>query len=102
MTHLVNFDDIPWESPMAGLRFRAWREEGRQIRLVEYTEEMEPHWCDKGHWGMVLEGTLEIEFPAERRAFRSGHGVCIPAGQEHRHRARVLSGPVRALFIEEV
>jgi mannose-6-phosphate isomerase-like protein (cupin superfamily) len=102
MPYLIDFDSIPWESPMEGLRFRAVGEKGRQVRLVEYTADMDPHWCDKGHVGMVLEGTVEIEFPGETLVFESGAGVFIPSGQEHCHKARVISGPVRALFVEEV
>ena len=102
MSYLIDFGSISWVSPMAGIRFKAVHEQGRRVRLVEYTEEMEPHWCEKGHMGMVLDGTFEIEFPSETLVFKSGNGVLIPAGYENRHRARVLSGPVRALFVEEV
>jgi quercetin dioxygenase-like cupin family protein len=102
MQYLIDFGIIPWESPVTGLRFKAVSEEGRRVRLVEYTADMEPHWCDNGHMGLVLEGTFEIEFPGETLVFESGDGVFIPSGNEHRHKARVLSGQVRALFVEEV
>ncbi len=102
MQYLIDFDHLHWESPMAGLRFKAVSHEGTRVRLVEYTEDMEPHWCIKGHLGCILEGTFQIEFANETHVFQSGHGVFIPGGHEHRHRARVVSGPVRALFVEEV
>jgi len=101
MQYLIDFDHLPWESPMAGLRFKAVGHGGTRVRLVEYTEDMEPHWCEKGHLGCILAGSFQIEFPSETLVFESGHAVFIPAGDEHRHRARVLSGPVRALFVEE-
>ena len=102
MQYHIDFDSIPWESPMEGLRFKAMSQGGARVRLVEYTEDMEPHWCEKGHMGSILEGTFEIEFPDQTLVFASGDGVFIPSGHEHRHKARVLSGPVRALFVEEV
>lgn len=87
---------------MPGLRHKVFEHGERRLRLVEYTEEMEPHWCENGHVGCVLAGCLEIEFAAETLAFSPGDGVFIPSGREHRHMGRVLSGPVRVLFVEEV
>ena len=54
----VHFGQITWQSPMAGLRFKAHAEGGRQLRVVEYTREMAPHWCEKGHIVHCLEGEV--------------------------------------------
>jgi mannose-6-phosphate isomerase-like protein (cupin superfamily) len=99
--YLVDFDDIGWESPMEGVRHKVREEHGRKLRLVEYSREMEPHWCARGHTGMILEGTFEIEFRDGKRLFRKGDGVHIPDGDEHSHRAVVLSEVVRAVFVED-
>jgi hypothetical protein len=87
---------------MEGLRFKAIDHESTRLRLVEYTEAMEPHWCERGHVGSILEGTFEIEFARTTLVFERGDGVFIPQGPQHRHKARVLSGPVRAIFVEEI
>ena len=71
------------------------------MRLVEYTGEMEPHWCDRGHVGMILKGRFEIEFDSGTLVFEEGDGVAIPDGAGHRHRARALTDVVRAVFIEK-
>lgn len=102
MPYRIDFDSLPWEAPLEGLRFKAISHSDRRLRIVEYTEDMEPHWCERGHVGSILEGTFEIEFANETLVFESGDGVFIPGGNRHRHRARVLSGPVRAIFVEEV
>jgi len=102
MHYRIEFDTLDWESPMAGLRFKAAQSMGRQLRLVEYTEAMAPHWCEKGHIGSMLAGKFEIEFPDQTLLFEAGDGVFIPSGHGHRHRARVVAGPVRALFVEDV
>jgi hypothetical protein len=47
----VDFEAVSWEVPMPGMRFKACRHGDTQLRLVEYTPEMEPHWCEKGHIG---------------------------------------------------
>ena len=96
----VDFDAIEWSSPIAGVRQKAYRAEGRVLRLVEYSRDMAPHWCSKEHFGMILEGRFEIEFSGATLVFESGAGVFIPGGDVHRHRARTLTDTVRALFVE--
>ena len=98
----VDFKAIPWETPMGGLRFRAKRQAGKQLRVVEYTKEMEPHWCEKGHIGCVLEGQFEIRFETEVAVYNPGDGIFIPPGPEHKHMGIVLSDLVRVVFVEDV
>ena len=102
MLYKIDFTSIPWESPMKGVRCRTVRQGNKQIRLVEYTQEMEPHWCDKGHCGYILEGTFEITFDDRVDIFESGDGVFIPSGTPHRHMAKVLSDKVLAVFAEDL
>jgi hypothetical protein len=102
MEYRIDFDSIAWESPLAGVRHKVVVHDARKLRLVEYTGAMEAHWCERGHVGCILDGILEIEFADGVRTFRTGDGVLIPDGKEHRHRARVLSDTVRALFVEDV
>jgi hypothetical protein len=97
----VDFDSMEWESPMPGVRHKASIRNGRCLRLVEYSKSMEPHWCHRGHTGYILDGQLEIEFKGGREVYESGDGVTIASGEEHAHRARVLSDVVRAIFVEE-
>lgn len=96
----LKFDEVEWESPIPGMRQKVLRGEGLRVRLVEYTGAMEPHWCERGHAGCILEGMLETEFDDGIEILTAGDGVLIPDGARHRHRARVLTGPVRALFVE--
>jgi len=97
----VDFDPIEWDSPIEGARQKAAVSFGRKLRLVEYSRSMPIHWCDKGHFGYILEGRLEIEFENETHVFEQGDGVCIPDGSEHEHRAKVLSDVARVFFVEE-
>lgn len=101
-SYLVDFQTLPWQSPMAGVRFKAVVRGGRRLRLVEYTPEMPAHWCDKGHIGCILDGRFEIQFDRGTLVFSAGDGVFIESGPEHRHMARALTEVVRAIFVEEV
>ena len=97
----VDFDRLEWISPIPGVRQRIYGDGNRRVRLVEYTGEMEPHWCSKGHLGYILEGRFEIEFDGGKEVFEAGDGVFIPDGERHRHRARALSPSVLAIFVED-
>jgi mannose-6-phosphate isomerase-like protein (cupin superfamily) len=98
----IQFSTIPWASPMKGVRHKVKPVGDKKLRLVEYTQEMEPHWCERGHTGYILDGQMEIEFEEGVHTFKAGDGVNIPNGPEHKHRAKVVSGVVRAFFIEDV
>ena len=97
----VDFDSLPWETPMDGLRFKACKHGDRQLRLVEYTRDMAPHWCEKGHVGYALDGRLEIQFENETVVFNPGDGIFIPPGPDHMHMGKVCSDVVRVVFVED-
>lgn len=101
MIHKIDFGSISWEMPMRGVRHKVIKQRDKQLRLVEYTKDLEPHWCEKGHIGYVLEGQLEITFENERLVYNPGDGVFISSGKEHKHMGRVLSDFVRVVFVEE-
>jgi quercetin dioxygenase-like cupin family protein len=98
----IDLDSIPWESPIKGLRCKIKKQGNKQLRLVEYSRDMEPHWCEKGHTGFVLEGQIEIKFENEIHICNPGDGIVIPDGKEHRHMGRALSESVRVIFFEDV
>jgi quercetin dioxygenase-like cupin family protein len=102
MDYRVAFDRIPWDSPMKGLRCKVRKHGPRQLRLVEYSKDLEPHWCENGHIGYILDGRFEITFDVGAAVFNPGDGIFIPPGVEHRHMGRVLSDVVRVIFVEDV
>jgi hypothetical protein len=58
----ADFDKLEWESPIVGVRHKYIDQNDLRIRLVEYSKEMPPHWCEKGHYGYLIEGQMEIEY----------------------------------------
>ncbi len=97
----IDFESLPWQTPMDGLRFRAVADGGRRLRLVEYTKAMKPHWCENGHIGYVLEGRFEIRFENETVVYDAGDGVFIPSGAQHKHMGRALTDVVKVVFVED-
>ncbi|UCF05175.1 MAG: cupin domain-containing protein [bacterium] len=102
MDYRIDFGSIGWESPITGMRQKAFVHEGKRLRLVEYSNEMEPHWCERGHFGYVLEGELEIVFETVTHQYRKGDGLFIPAGKEHRHMGKVTAGTALVIFVEDL
>ena len=100
MKYRINFKDISWESPFKGIKHKYLDRENFRIRLVEYSKIMPPHWCEKAHYGYVLDGIMDIEYKNEVIRYKKGDGIFIPAGKEHQHKAVVISEKVKVFFIE--
>ena len=101
--HKIDFESMEWEEPAEGVRFKAYEQDGRKLRLVEFAKEfVEPDWCEHGHIGYILEGQLEIDFNGKMIVFGPGDGIFIPAGQKHKHKARTLTDKVKVIAVEDV
>jgi len=99
----IDFESMTWETPADDIRFKSYEQGGRKLRLVEFAKEfVELDWCAKGHIGYVLEGQMEIDFNGKVIQFGPGEGVFIPAGEEHKHKAKVLTKVVKIILVEDV
>ena len=99
----IDFDLLKWESPIAGLRFKRYISGGKQVRYVEYSSEfVEPDWCTKGHVGYVIAGEIEIDFNGNVVRYKSGDAIFIPAGDDNRHKARIISEVAKVFLVEDV
>ena len=99
----VDFTSISWENSSVGVRFKTHKENGKQLRLVEFTQEfIESDWCTKGHIGFIIEGKLEVNFNGNIVIFNPGDGLFITAGETNKHISRVLSDVVQLILVEEI
>jgi quercetin dioxygenase-like cupin family protein len=99
----IDFNSMQWETPAIGVKCKAYEQGGRKLRLVEFSKEfVEPDWCIKGHIGYILEGQMEIDFDGKIIVFGPGDGLFIPAGEEHKHKGRVLTDVVKIILVEDV
>lgn len=99
----VVFDSLEWQDAMPGTRFKVFGDGLKQMRLVEFTSEfVEPHWCEKGHVGFVLQGELEINFHGQIVRYGEGSGIFIPTGSSNGHKARSVTPSVRLFLVEDV
>ena len=98
----IDFESMEWESPAVGVRFKAYEQNGRKLRLVEFSKEfVEPDWCRNGHIGLILEGQVEIDFNGNKVLFGPGDGIFIPAGEKHKHKGKVLTDKLKAILVED-
>lgn len=99
----IDFQSLKWEAQAAGVKCKAFQQGRRKLRLAEFTKEfVEPDWCTKGHIGYVLEGQMEIDFDGKTVIFGPGDGLFIPAGEQHQHKARILTDVVKVILVEDV
>jgi len=99
--HRIAFGSLSWESLAPAARQKVFRHGDSSLRLVEFDREfVEPDWCTRGHIGYVLEGELDVDFDGAVIRYVAGDGVFIPAGIDHRHKAKVVSDVVRLVLVE--
>lgn len=99
----INFDDLKWESPLAGVRFKRYISGKKQIRFIEYRREfVEPDWCTKGHIGYVIKGEIEIDFNGTIIKYKSGDAIVIPAGENSKHKAGIISEIATVYLVEDI
>lgn len=101
-SYQIEFNEIPWQTSEAGVRFKVYKEGTRQLRLLEFGRDLKhPDWCVTGHIGYLLEGELEIEFDDKTITYKAGNGIWIPQGKNHRHCPKAISENVLIVFVEE-
>jgi quercetin dioxygenase-like cupin family protein len=99
----VSFDEMQWEQVRPDVRQKVYREGSRQIRLVEFdTSDGAEHWCEAGHIGYVLKGSLSISFNGQVLSFEAGDGLFIPSGAAAKHRSVSITSGTQLLMVEDV
>lgn len=97
----VRFDEADLEPEAPGIASRAIQVGGVRWALVEYEPGiLREEWCDAGHTGYVIEGSVTYEFRNGRDPIelKPGDAFTLPDGEDNAHRG--TSGPAGArLFI---
>ena len=103
MSHLIEFDKLPWSESGKGVRSKVFVHENQQIRLAEFSEDfVEPDWCGKGHTITVLEGKFSIDYSGKLERYKAGDVIFIPKGEESRHKAILGKGEEVLLLLFEI
>ena len=85
---------------MPGMRSQTFTQNGSRMRMLEIDESyVEPDWCRKAHFGIVLDGLLEIDFEGRVERYQSGEGFSI--GTDDGHKGRSLVPLTRLMLVEQ-
>lgn len=99
----IDFTSMPWEQVRPDVRQKVYCEGTRQVRLVEFdASDGAEHWCETGHIGYVLKGSLSISFDGQVFDFSAGDGLFIPEGPATRHRSVSITAGTLLLMIEDL
>ncbi|MEP7355423.1 MAG: hypothetical protein ABI824_19505 [Acidobacteriota bacterium] len=98
--HKIDFANLPSETPLPGMRTQCFSQNGVRMRLLEIDPSyIEPDWCQKAHFGLVLEGLLEIDFEGRVERYQPGEGFSI--GENDGHKGRSLTPLTRIMLVEQ-
>lgn len=99
----IDFEAMPWEEGRPGMRYKVYCEGSRQLRLVEFlTADGFHEWCEQGHIGYVLAGSLEIDIKGSVQTFNAGDGLFLPAGFACAHRSPSITPGTRLIMVEDL
>jgi hypothetical protein len=84
----IGLDALDWDEQLDGIRLKTVRAaDGTTWNRVSYAASAVRHdvWCEKGHRGFVLDGTMSYEYQdGETFSISAGNGFIVSAGRAHR------------------
>lgn len=103
MSHLIDFDSLPWIEPAKGVRFKSMTNGNQRIRLTEFSYGLvEPDWCLKGHAGYVIDGKFSIDYSGKIEHYKSGDVIFISTGEKDKHKAILKKGEKVTILLFEL
>jgi hypothetical protein len=100
---IIQFDTISWEIANNHVRQKRIVAGDCVVRLLELASGFQEYeWCCKRHVGYVVDGDLRVDFPGRDETLRCGDGFVLTGGNEGRHKATVLRGPVTLFLVESI
>ncbi|MBI1355380.1 MAG: cupin domain-containing protein [Acidobacteria bacterium] len=98
----IRFSDSDGWQESGGFRSKREIHGSTSLRLLEIlSTASHPEWCEVGHAGAVIEGSLEIEFQDRTLRYEPGDALLIPPGPAHRHRPRAVTDRVRLVLVDD-
>jgi len=99
----IPFKEMAGESPAQYVTAKAATVGTHRLRVVEFQRGFEEvDWCRLAHTGYVLDGRLQVTFPAGEIVVGTGDGLHIPLGDAHRHKATPLTDRVLLVLFDPI
>src|SRR4051794_33801810 len=85
---IVELDAVEWDEQLSGIRLKTLPAgDGTTWNRVTYAPGAvrDDVWCEKGHRGFVLEGSMSYEYQdGETFSITAGNGFIVSPGRAHR------------------
>ena len=92
---------MPWKPLGAHAREKRLAAHDRVLRLLQLDEGFqEDDWCRKPHTGFVIEGEFQIQLTGRFETLRAGDALNLAGGENEKHKAVVVRGPVTLFLVE--
>jgi len=80
----IPFPTMPWQ-PGAHPLERKKHDTSHSVTILEFEPGfLDPNWCERGHVGYVLSGSVRLEYEKEATFLGEGEAFVIGAGTRHR------------------
>ena len=99
---IERFSDLDWQQVSEVAKQKLIDNGEKRVRLLQLQAGFqEQEWCQRGHTGFILHGTLEVEFQDDRvESYSQGDPFLLSAGEPHK--ARVSTGKVQLFLVDDV
>lgn len=99
----IDFSSLAWQNSSKGLLYKTYNDGKRQISILEYSHDfVDKEWCQRGHYGYVIEGQGELIFSGIKVQVSAGDGIFLPAGPENKHQFKALSDKVTLFLVGDM
>lgn len=96
----LDFDDTPWVNIQLGMSKKKAIFNNTEVTLLKLEFGfVENNWCDKPHYGFVLEGQFKIDFKGKVLTYKKGDRINIQGGAEQLHKAIIEKGDYVELIL---
>lgn len=84
----TKFSDLPWTQLTDLVRQKSSDVDDKTVRILELQAGFEEtNWCYKGHIGVVVSGSIEVEFEDETQTFGEGEVLLLQSAVAHKAKA---------------
>ncbi|MEQ9187826.1 MAG: hypothetical protein RLP15_08825 [Cryomorphaceae bacterium] len=99
---LIKFDALDWEPFRRGAEQKIHDYGESRMRMLRFHDDfIEEDWCQHGHIGYVLEGTMTVNFNGTMKAYKMGDGLWIQEGDAEKHKVIIKEGEHVVLILFE-
>ena len=99
---IERFSNMEWQQVSEVAQQKLIDDGEKRVRLLKLeTGFQEQEWCNRGHTGYIIDGTLDMEYEDGRsEKYASGDPFLISSGEPHK--ARVVSGRVKLFLVDDM